>query len=167
MCAGIETVTVYAFSIENFKRSQQEVNALMELAMNKFEDAVHEKGGLHKHRVRLNVLGDISLLPAHVQRAAARVTLATRNNDGPTLNVCLSYTARQEMESAIATMVDGVHDGRLQVCHTQLARLLCHPMATAPRAMVARRAGQRACTLKCRALLMCGCCTALMRSRQT
>eukprot|EP01051_Picozoa_sp_SAG22_P023264 SAG22_NODE_5928_length_929_cov_1.332530_2_plen_108_part_00 len=55
-----------------------------------------------------------ALLPPHVQRAAARVTAATRDKDGPTLNVCLSYTARQELEAATQAMVAGVQAGKLQ-----------------------------------------------------
>ena len=111
---GVEVVTVYAFSIENFKRSQTEVNYLMELAMGKFEEAVSRQGELHRHRVRVRVLGDLSLLSGAVQQACARVMRATSENDGPLLNVCLSYTSREEIGSTVAALVDGVRRGELE-----------------------------------------------------
>ena len=111
---GVEVVTVYAFSIENFKRSQEEVNHLMELAMAKFEDAILETGDLHKHRVRVRVLGDLSLLPKSVQEASARVTFSTAKNDGPICNICLSYTSQEEMAATVRSLVEGVERGELE-----------------------------------------------------
>lgn len=84
---GVEIVTVYAFSIENFKRSQAEVDYLMTLAMSKFEEAVSKQGQLYKHQVRVQVLGDLSLLSPAVQASCARVAAATRECRGPLLNV--------------------------------------------------------------------------------
>ena len=111
---GVSAVTVYAFSIENFKRSQEEVNHLMELAMAKFEDAILETGDLHKHRVRVRVLGDLSLLPKSVQEASARVTFSTAKNDGPICNICLSYTSQEEMAATVRSLVEGVERGELE-----------------------------------------------------
>ena len=91
---GVEVVTVYAFSIENFKRDPAEVNYLMDLAMRKFEDAVSETGDLFKHRVRVRILGNLNLLPETVRKASARITFATEKNTGPICNICFSYTSR-------------------------------------------------------------------------
>jgi hypothetical protein len=60
---GVEVVTVYAFSIENFKRDQAEVDYIMDLAMRKFEDAVSETGDLFKHKVRVRPHATASLSP--------------------------------------------------------------------------------------------------------
>ena len=112
---GVEVVTVYAFSIENFKRDQAEVDYIMDLAMRKFEDAVSETGDLFKHRVRVRVLGDLTLLPRSVREASARITFATAKNDGPICNICLSYTSRQEIAATVGSLVEGVQEGLLQV----------------------------------------------------
>ena len=127
---GVEVVTVYAFSIENFKRDQAEVDYIMDLAMRKFEDAVSETGDLFKHRVRVRVLGDLTLLPRSVREASARITFATAKNDGPICNICLSYTSRQEMAATVRSVVDGVRDGLLEVDDCDVS-LLSRAMYTA------------------------------------
>ena len=127
---GVEVVTVYAFSIENFKRDQAEVDYIMDLAMRKFEDAVSETGDLFKHRVRVRVLGDLTLLPRSVREASARITFATAKNDGPICNICLSYTSRQEIAATVRSVVDGVRDGLLEVDDCDVS-LLSRAMYTA------------------------------------
>lgn len=127
---GVEVVTVYAFSIENFKRDPAEVNYLMDLAMRKFEDAVSETGDLFKHRVRVRILGDLNLLPETVRKASARITFATEKNTGPICNICFSYTSREEISSCVGSVVDGVRRGELlaEDCDVEL---LNHAMYTA------------------------------------
>ncbi|XP_073174164.1 dehydrodolichyl diphosphate synthase complex subunit DHDDS isoform X2 [Lepidochelys kempii] len=75
----IREVTVYAFSIENFKRSKEEVDGLMELARQKFSRLLEEQENLKKHGVRIRVLGDLPLLPLDIQELIAQAVLATRN----------------------------------------------------------------------------------------
>ncbi|KAG8143148.1 hypothetical protein E2320_000414 [Naja naja] len=70
---GIREVTVYAFSIENFKRSQEEVEGLMQLARQKFIQ------NLEKHGVCIRILGDLTLLPQDIQELIAKVVLATKH----------------------------------------------------------------------------------------
>ena len=64
---GIDTVTVYAFSIENFKRPQSEVDALLKLATDKFQRLIAEKDRLEEHGVKVVVLGNLNLLPTELQ----------------------------------------------------------------------------------------------------
>lgn len=127
---GVEVVTVYAFSIENFKRDQAEVDYIMDLAMRKFEDAVSETGDLFKHRVRVRVLGDLTLLPRSVREASARITFATAKNDGPICNICLSYTSRQEIAATVHSVVEAVREGVLEVDDCDVS-LLSRAMYTA------------------------------------
>ncbi|EMP31072.1 Dehydrodolichyl diphosphate synthase [Chelonia mydas] len=75
----IREVTVYAFSIENFKRSKEEVDGLMELARQKFSRLLEEQENLKKHGVCIRVLGDLPLLPLDIQELIAQAVLATRN----------------------------------------------------------------------------------------
>ncbi|XP_016104578.1 dehydrodolichyl diphosphate syntase complex subunit DHDDS-like [Sinocyclocheilus grahami] len=75
---GIHEVTVYAFSIENFKRSKEEVDGLMELARQKFSRLLTEQENLEKHGVCIRVLGDLTLLPADLQQLIAKSVVATK-----------------------------------------------------------------------------------------
>ncbi|KAL2773108.1 dehydrodolichyl diphosphate synthase complex subunit DHDDS isoform 3 [Daubentonia madagascariensis] len=76
---GILEVTVYAFSIENFKRSKSEVDGLMDLAREKFTRLMEEQEKLQKHGVCIRVLGDLHLLPLDLQELIAQAVQATKN----------------------------------------------------------------------------------------
>ncbi|XP_022081712.1 dehydrodolichyl diphosphate synthase complex subunit DHDDS-like [Acanthaster planci] len=110
----IKEVTVYAFSTENFKRSREEVNGLMELARQKFARLLQEKEQLMKHGVCIRVLGELHLLPKDVQEAVAEAMYFSRNNTNAILNVCLAYTSRNEITNAMKEMAVGVEEGFLR-----------------------------------------------------
>uniref|UniRef100_A0AAA9S0F4 Alkyl transferase n=3 Tax=Bos TaxID=9903 RepID=A0AAA9S0F4_BOVIN len=76
---GILEVTVYAFSIENFKRSKSEVDGLMDLAREKFSRLMEEQEKLQKHGVCIRVLGDLHLLPLDLQELVAQAVQTTKN----------------------------------------------------------------------------------------
>lgn len=100
--AGITTVTVYAFSVENFKRNTTEVNAILALAERKFADFKSNTAIIHQRRVRVRVMGDLSLIPSTLRSAMARVMKDTAQyTDGPVLNICFAYAARRDMAMAI------------------------------------------------------------------
>lgn len=100
--AGIHTVTVFAFSIENFKRTQDEVNELMKLAKDLFEKFSDQNHVIHQRRVRIRVLGDMDLVNSELRQIFSRVMKDTRTyDDGPTLNICFAYAARYDMASAV------------------------------------------------------------------
>ncbi|KAM4700507.1 dehydrodolichyl diphosphate synthase complex subunit DHDDS isoform 1-T3 [Discoglossus pictus] len=110
---GVCEVTVYAFSIENFKRSKEEVEGLMELARQKFARLLDEKEKLKMHGVCVRVLGDITLLPLDIQKLIAQAVLETRNYSTCFLNVCFAYTARHEIANAVREAAWGVQEGLL------------------------------------------------------
>ncbi|ELR18859.1 dehydrodolichyl diphosphate synthase [Acanthamoeba castellanii str. Neff] len=101
---GVEVVTVYAFSMENFKRSPEEVSALMRLAAEKFEELLNQEDIIHKHGVSIRVLGDISLVPDYLQHSMATAIHNTRNNS--------KYL---EMVTAAQTLSAGVQEGLINV----------------------------------------------------
>lgn len=104
---GIQEVTAFAFSIENFKRSQDEVDDLLQnLAIDKFEKLINDLAKLQEHGVRLRVIGNIAMLPLELQKLIAKATLATENNDKLFLNVAMAYTARDEMTEAMEMILD-------------------------------------------------------------
>ncbi|XP_033100468.1 dehydrodolichyl diphosphate synthase complex subunit DHDDS-like [Anneissia japonica] len=110
---GINEVTIYAFSIENFKRSKEEVNYIMDLAREKFHRLQAEKEQIRKHGVCVRIIGDITRLPQDLQKLAADIVYFTRNNTRAILNVCLAYTSRNEITNAIKDIAGGVESGLL------------------------------------------------------
>ncbi|XP_076868573.1 dehydrodolichyl diphosphate synthase complex subunit DHDDS isoform X2 [Brachyhypopomus gauderio] len=110
----IHEVTVYAFSIENFKRSAEEVDGLMQLAKEKFLRLLEEQEKLEKHGVCIRVLGDLMLLPEDLQRLIAKAVVATKAHNKCFLNVCFAYTSRHEIANAVKEMAWGVEQGLLQ-----------------------------------------------------
>jgi len=111
---GITEVTVYAFSIENFKRPQDEVDALFKLAQEKFERLIEEKDKLEEQGVRVNVIGNLSLLPTDLQILVEKATSLTRKNQRCVLNVAFSYTSREEVCSAVKKVSKAVEEGLLK-----------------------------------------------------
>lgn len=113
---GIEEVTVYAFSIENFKRPSTEVDGLMRLSREKFAKFMEEKDELDKRGVCVRMIGNWSLLPIDLQQKIAEVVLMTRNNSKAILNVAFAYTSRDEITHSIKAIVDGVRQNELEPC---------------------------------------------------
>lgn len=114
--AGIEEVTVYAFSIENFKRSKTEVNALLELAREKFQRFMEEKDEINKRGICIRMIGNWTLLPSDLQKCMADVMLMTKNNTKAYLNVAFAYTSRDEITESIRDIMDGVKRKELEAC---------------------------------------------------
>lgn len=110
---NIKEVTVYAFSIENFKRSKEEVDALLSLAREKFARLLDEKAKLMDKGIRIRVIGNLKMLPADLQKLFADVMLMTCENSQSTLNVAFAYTSRDEITNSLKEMVQGVENGEL------------------------------------------------------
>jgi len=77
---GVHAITVYAFSIENFKRSAEEVDALMSLCSEKLREMCAEDSLIQRHRVRVRVVGDLPRLSASIRAEIERVMLMTQHN---------------------------------------------------------------------------------------
>ncbi len=111
---GIRTLTVYAFSTENFRRTPEEVNALMNLFEQKFKELVEDER-VHRYGVRVNVLGRKELLPENVRKAAEEAERATRKYSNYTLNIALAYGGRSEIADAVKDIVRDVQEGRIGI----------------------------------------------------
>jgi ditrans,polycis-polyprenyl diphosphate synthase len=98
---GIEAVTIYAFSIENFNRPQHEVDALMGMLRSKIVFITDEDSFAKRSNIKLRVLGDRSLIPDDILEAVLRGEEATKDNTGMLLNICFPYTARDDITHAI------------------------------------------------------------------
>lgn len=91
---GIENLTLYAFSTENWKRPKLEVKTLMQLLITSLRK---EMDTLQKHNIRLSAIGNLNALPEKVSKELAQVIKATTSNTRMTLNLALSYGSRDEL----------------------------------------------------------------------
>ena len=96
---GVREVTVYAFSIPNFKRGENEKAFLMDLAADKFEEMLTRDDIVQRHDVRVRIVGDRSRLPQRVVAAAENIEAKTAGRTGCTLNIAFAYACRNEMMS--------------------------------------------------------------------
>ncbi|XP_013161683.1 PREDICTED: dehydrodolichyl diphosphate syntase complex subunit DHDDS [Papilio xuthus] len=107
---GVPEVTVYAFSIENFKRSEEEVAALMDLARDKFKRLLDEIELINEWGVRIHVAGRLSMLPEDLRSLVAKAMLATKNNNILQLNIAYAYTGRDEISRGASHIIDGIQN---------------------------------------------------------
>lgn len=106
----VETVTVYAFSILNFNRPKEEVDGLMDLAATKFNEFLQVKSFVMRKNVRVRVIGNLELLPDKLKQICGKLMVETAGNSRATLNVCLPYTAGEEMTTAVKRLVTAVRN---------------------------------------------------------
>ena len=109
---GIEVLTLYAFSTENWQRPRQEIWALMSLLKDFLRS---ELGEMMENGIRLNAIGQIERFPDDVLTVLREVMDETRKNPGMILNLALSYGGRDEIVTAARRIVAEVQAGRLQV----------------------------------------------------
>ena len=103
---GLDTVTVYAFAIDNFARSESEVNALMEIAKTRLIELAGHGELIARYSVRVRIVGRKELLPEDVREAVGRVENMTRDNTKATLNICMPYASRDEITGAVRRCLD-------------------------------------------------------------
>ena len=101
----MKVVTIYAFSIENFKRSKYEVDALMEMAKVKLSQLAQHGDLLDRYGACIRVLGQRELVKKDVLEAVDRAVSMTEHNKDAVLNVCFPYTSHDEITTAIRDTV--------------------------------------------------------------
>ncbi len=106
---GIEYITVYAFSTENWKRSDEEVSGLMSLLLDYLKNAEKELGG---DEVRIRVIGDPSRFSDEIQQQIKRVESVTKGNKAVTVTLALNYGGRDELVRAVKAIAKDVQDGK-------------------------------------------------------
>ncbi|MBQ1945420.1 MAG: isoprenyl transferase [Clostridia bacterium] len=107
---GIEALTLYAFSTENWRRSETEVNALMNLLLEYFSSEIDE---LDEKNVCIRILGDKQGLPAPQREAVIKAEERTKDNTGLKLNIAINYGARDEILRAVRTLARKAKDGEI------------------------------------------------------
>nr|XP_043635909.1 dehydrodolichyl diphosphate synthase CPT3-like [Erigeron canadensis] len=103
---GVKYVTIYAFSIENFKRSPEEVQSLMDLMEEKIKGLVKEESLVNQYGVRVYFIGNLELLSQPVRLAAERAMDATAKNSKAVLSICIAYTSSDEILHAVQESCD-------------------------------------------------------------
>jgi len=120
---GVQYLTLYAFSTENWKRPPDEVKGLMELLRSFLLANTAE---LMERQVRLRVIGEHERLPAATRVVLEDVIARSAQNTGPTLILALSYGARQELVHAAQSIARAVQQGRLDPARIDEATLAAH-----------------------------------------
>ncbi len=109
---GIQYLTVYAFSTENWKRTKEEVGALMVLLQKYVEDFLNDTS---KNNIRIKILGDITRLDEGLQKSIQKIVEATANCTGLTLNIAFNYGGRDEIVKAVKKIAKQVQDKEISI----------------------------------------------------
>ncbi|MBP2025485.1 isoprenyl transferase [Peptoniphilus stercorisuis] len=109
---GIESLSLYAFSTETWKRPEEEVNKLMELLIYYIRTQLNK---IIKNNIKINVMGDITKLPKKVQSEVERVLSLTKSNDQMTLNIGLNYGGRDEIIKAVKNISKEYKEGIIDI----------------------------------------------------
>ena len=109
---GLQYITVYAFSTENWKRTEEEVSALMLLLQNYIDDYSKRADS---ENIRVKFLGDWTVLKPRMQKGIQDCMERTKNNTGVTFNIALNYGGRAEIVKAVKDIAKDVEDKKLKV----------------------------------------------------
>ena len=109
---GIEYLTVYAFSTENWKRSKEEISGLMAILRVYINSFLKEAD---KENIRLKILGDISTLSKGLQKSINKAIDITKNNTGLTLNIAFNYGGRPELIRAMKDIALKIKENKIEI----------------------------------------------------
>jgi len=109
---GIEYITVYAFSTENWNRSTEEVEFLMDLLANTLRNELNE---MHDNGVVISFIGDISQLKPSLQKILNESTQKTKDNNGVKLQIAFNYGSRTEIVNACKNLIKKVQNNEITI----------------------------------------------------
>ncbi|MBR4503465.1 MAG: di-trans,poly-cis-decaprenylcistransferase [Candidatus Methanomethylophilaceae archaeon] len=110
----VKYLTAYAFSMENFSRSDSEVDYLMKILTASLKEFADDPR-VHKYKVAVRVIGDVDLLPDYVREAIDYAYQKTENYSDYHLNLAIAYGGRQDIVSAMRCIAQRVLDGELKI----------------------------------------------------
>ncbi|MBN1133343.1 MAG: di-trans,poly-cis-decaprenylcistransferase [Methanosarcinaceae archaeon] len=111
---GVDHLTIYAFSTENFNRSADETETIFDLIGIKF-DEMYEDDRTHKRRMKIRVIGDTAQLPESLQKTIIKIENATSDYEGFYLNVAIAYGGKQDIVQAVREIAGKVEQGELSL----------------------------------------------------
>ena len=106
---GIKYLTVYAFSTENWKRSDEEVSGIFKILVFYMERELKE---LHRMGVRIRILGDYSIIPRQAKEAVDNAVNLTKDNTGLQFNIALNYGGRDDILKAALSLAEDIKSGK-------------------------------------------------------
>ena len=109
---GVECLTLYAFSTENWNRPKLEVDTLMKLLVKSLKKELET---LQKNNIKLNSIGNLEMLPESARKELLDVINKTKNNSRMTLTLALSYGSREEIVNAVKSIIDKVKNNIISV----------------------------------------------------
>ena len=109
---GIENLTLYAFSTENWNRPKLEVDTLMKVLINALKKEV---ATLQNNNIKLNAIGNLEMLPKTAQNQLLEVINLTKNNNTMTLTLALSYGSREELTNAVRIISEKVKNNIISI----------------------------------------------------
>jgi undecaprenyl diphosphate synthase len=121
---GVEYLTLYAFSTENWNRPKEEVDALMRLLVSTISSEIKT---LQDNNIKLTTIGNTTELPAGCQKELKEAMQATANNDGMTLILALSYSGRWEITNAAKALAQDIASGKVnpeEICESKFSDYL-------------------------------------------
>jgi len=110
---GVKSVTLYAFSTENFRRTSDEVGEIMRIAEERFRKLLTDER-IYRDRVRVKVIGRVNLLPESLQQLIRSVEESTGGYNEHFLNFAFAYGGRAEIVDAARKIAQEVHEGKLE-----------------------------------------------------
>ena len=112
---GVNEVSVYAFSLENLKRSQDEVETLMNIARHKLKEIEKNLEQIHAQKICIRIIGKLDLLPEDIRQSSYRLMNETDQYKNFILNVCLYYTSRNEIAGVLKDLAKGCENRLIEV----------------------------------------------------
>ncbi len=109
---GIQSLTVYAFSTENWGREKKEVDVLMDLLS---EYMIKELDRVASNGIKINLLGNIDALPIKVKKGIENALQVTKDNTKFNLNIALSYGGRSEIISAVKNVLNDIENNKINI----------------------------------------------------
>ena len=109
---GIKYLTVYAFSTENWKRSKEEVSALMAILKMHVDSFLREK---HKQNIKIKLAGNLEGLSKSLKNSIIKAVETTKNNTGLTLNIAFNYGGRPEITKAMKEIAEEVKENKIDI----------------------------------------------------
>ncbi len=111
---GIQHVTLYSFSTENFKRPKEQVNAILDVIKNQLEKALASLEEFRRRQVSVRIIGRLDLLPEDIKKLAKELEERTSNFGSRTINLAIAYGGRTEILDAVKKIAEKVKEGKIE-----------------------------------------------------
>jgi tritrans,polycis-undecaprenyl-diphosphate synthase [geranylgeranyl-diphosphate specific] len=138
---GVRELTLYTFSMQNFKRPAREVDKLMQLIQTSFDELATDKR-VHSRHIRVRAIGQLDLLPKDVQASIEAAEKATAHYKKFTLNICVAYGGKEEIFEAVKQIVRQVKRKMIDVADLTLEKFESHLFLKSEPDLIIRTGGE-------------------------